>query len=79
MDPLEPLTWLANELSRTGIGLRAGEVVSTGTCTGMPKARAGAEHVADYGPFGEVRVRFAWTTLRSPSLTHHGPGLYFNA
>jgi 2-keto-4-pentenoate hydratase len=57
--PLEPLTWLANELSRTSIGLRAGEVVSTGTCTGMLKARAGEEHVADYGPFGEVRVRFA--------------------
>jgi 2-keto-4-pentenoate hydratase len=30
MDPLEPLTRLANELSRTGIGLRAGEVVGTG-------------------------------------------------
>lgn len=56
--PLEPLTWLANELSRTGIGLRAGEVVSTGTCTGMIKARAGEEHVADYGEFGEVRIRF---------------------
>lgn len=57
--PMAPLTWLANELSRTGIGLRAGEVVSTGTCTGMVRARAGGEHVADYGPFGEVRVRFA--------------------
>jgi 2-keto-4-pentenoate hydratase len=56
--PLVPLTWLANELSRTGIGLRAGELVSTGSCTGMLKARAGEEHVADYGPFGEVRVRF---------------------
>jgi 2-keto-4-pentenoate hydratase len=29
MDPLEPLAWLANELSRSGIGLRAGEAVST--------------------------------------------------
>jgi len=61
--PLEPLTWLANELSRTGIGLRAGEVVSTGTCTGMLKARAGEEHVADYGPFGEVRVRFVQSVM----------------
>jgi 2-keto-4-pentenoate hydratase len=56
--PLAPLTWLANELSRTGIGLRAGEVVSTGTCTGMLRVRAGEEHAADFGPFGEVRVRF---------------------
>jgi 2-keto-4-pentenoate hydratase len=44
--------------SRTGIGLRAGEVISTGTVTGMLAAKAGEEHVADYGPFGEVRVRF---------------------
>ncbi len=57
--PLMPLTWLANELSRTGVGLRSGEVVSTGTLTGMLLARSGETHVADYGPFGEVRVTFA--------------------
>jgi len=57
--PLVPLTWLANELSRTGVGMKAGEMVSTGTLTGMVVARAGEEHVADYGPFGEVHVRFA--------------------
>ena len=56
--PLMPLTWLANELSRTGIGLKSGEVVSTGTLTGMVVARSGEAHVADYGPFGEVRVTF---------------------
>lgn len=56
--PLVPLTWLANELSRTGVGLKAGTVISTGTVTGMIAARAGEEHVADYGPLGEVRVRF---------------------
>jgi hypothetical protein len=44
----------------------------------MLKARAGGEHVADYGPFGEVRVRFT-CTMRSPSLTHRGPGFYSNA
>lgn len=56
--PLVPLTWLADALSRTGIGLRAGEIVSTGTCTGMLRVRPGEDHVADFGPFGEVRVRF---------------------
>jgi 2-keto-4-pentenoate hydratase len=56
--PLMPLTWLANELSRTGIGLKAGEVVSTGTLTGMLLARFGETHVADFGPLGEVRVAF---------------------
>jgi len=36
-----PLTWLANELSRTNIGLQAGQMISTGTLTGMlaPKPR----------------------------------------
>jgi 2-keto-4-pentenoate hydratase len=57
--PLVALTWLANELSRAGIGLRAGDMVSTGTMTGMVRARANEEHVADFGPFGEVRVRLA--------------------
>lgn len=57
--PLVPLTWLANELSRTGIGMKAGEFVSTGTLTGMLVARAGEEHVADFGHFGAVRVSLA--------------------
>jgi 2-oxo-hept-3-ene-1,7-dioate hydratase len=56
--PLVSLTWLANALSRAGSGLAAGAFVSTGTLTGMLAARAGEEHVADFGPFGEVRVRF---------------------
>ncbi len=56
--PSVPLTWLANELSRTGIGLRAGEVISTGTCTGMILARPGDDMVADFGAFGQVSVRF---------------------
>lgn len=56
--PLVSLTWLANALSRAGTGLKAGEVVSTGTCTGMQLARPGEEHRADFGPFGEVRISF---------------------
>lgn len=56
--PMVPLTWLANELSRTGIGLRAGQMVSTGTLTGMLAPKAGETHVADFGPFGSVSVRF---------------------
>jgi len=56
--PLVPLTWLANALSQSGIGLNAGEVVSTGTCTGMQLAGPGEEHRADFGPFGEVRISF---------------------
>ncbi|WP_245329130.1 2-keto-4-pentenoate hydratase [Bradyrhizobium centrolobii] len=39
--PIVPLTWLANELSRTGIGLKAGQTISTGTLTGMLRPKAG--------------------------------------
>jgi 2-keto-4-pentenoate hydratase len=57
--PMVPLTWLANELSRTGIGLRAGQMVSTGTLTGMLRPRAGETYVADFGPFGSVTATYA--------------------
>ena len=57
--PMVPLTWLANELSRTGVGLQAGQVVSTGTLTGMLRPRAGETFVADFGPFGQVTATYA--------------------
>ena len=56
--PTMPLTWLANELSRTGIGLKAGQMVSTGTLTGMLAPKPGEDYVADFGPFGGVTVSF---------------------
>ena len=57
--PIVPLIWLANALSRAGIGLSAGQVVSTGTCSGMVLARGGEEHEAAFGNGARVRVRFA--------------------
>ncbi len=57
--PILPLTWLANELSRTGIGLKAGEMISTGTLTGMLRPRPGEMYVADFGPFGSVTATYA--------------------
>jgi 2-keto-4-pentenoate hydratase len=56
--PMAPLAWLTNELSRTGIGLKAGQMVSTGTLTGMLRPRAGETYVADFGPFGHVTARY---------------------
>ena len=56
--PMVPLTWLANELSRTGIGLKVGQMVSTGTLTGMLRPKAGETYVADFGPFGSVTARY---------------------
>jgi 2-keto-4-pentenoate hydratase len=57
--PLVPVTWLANELSRAGIGLKAGQMISTGTVTGMLRPKAGETFVADFGPFGNVTVKYA--------------------
>ncbi|QOG23055.1 MULTISPECIES: 2-keto-4-pentenoate hydratase [Bradyrhizobium] len=57
--PLVPLTWLANELSRSRIGLKAGQTISTGTLTGMLRPKAGETYVADFGPFGTVSATYA--------------------
>ena len=54
--PMIPLTWLANELSRTGVGMKEGQIVSTGTLTGMLAPKPGETYVADFGPFGSVEV-----------------------
>jgi 2-keto-4-pentenoate hydratase len=53
-----PVTWLANELSRTGIGLKAGQMISTGTLTGMLRPKAGETYVADFGPFGKATATY---------------------
>jgi 2-keto-4-pentenoate hydratase len=58
-DPFVQLTWLANELSRTGIGMKAGQTISTGTLTGMLRPKAGETYVADFGPFGSVTATYA--------------------
>ena len=52
--PLIPVTWLANELSRTGIGLKRGQLISTGTLTGMLVPKKGETYTADFGIFGRV-------------------------
>jgi 2-keto-4-pentenoate hydratase len=57
--PLDALTWLANELSGLGIPLRAGEVVTTGTCMIPLPIDSGDEVVADFGKLGTISVRIA--------------------
>jgi 2-keto-4-pentenoate hydratase len=57
-DPRAALAWLANELRALGLTLRAGEVVTTGTCH-PPLAIASGDHVvADFGVLGKVSVGF---------------------
>jgi 2-keto-4-pentenoate hydratase len=57
-DPMNVLTWLANQQSRVGRGLDAGAIVTTGTCTGLDPVRAGDLAVADFGRLGTVAIEF---------------------
>ena len=56
-DPLYALEWTANHLSGLGLGIAAGEVVTTGTCTGLTPAAPGDSFVADFGGLGKVELR----------------------
>jgi 2-keto-4-pentenoate hydratase len=58
-DPTSPLIWLANHLTGRNGGLRAGDIVTCGSCTGVEPAAPGDEVVADFGPLGVASVRLA--------------------
>lgn len=57
-DPRAALAWLANELRGLGITLRAGEVVTTGTCHPPLPIQAGDHFAVDFGVLGKVSVGF---------------------
>ncbi len=56
-DPRIALTWLANELSRHGMTLKAGQVVTTGTCVKPLAIAVGDTIEGDLGVLGRVSVR----------------------
>ena len=56
--PVTSLTWMLNWASEQGRPVRAGDVVSTGTCTGHLFAAPGDVVRADFGPLGAVEARF---------------------
>ncbi len=55
--PLSVLLWTANHLSRLGESIEAGEVITTGTCTGITPVSPGDVAVADFGRLGKVELR----------------------
>jgi 2-keto-4-pentenoate hydratase len=59
-DPRDALAWLVNELSSLGLTLRAGEMVTTGTCLVPLPIEAGDEIEADFGVLGRVTARIAY-------------------
>ena len=56
-DPRIALAWLANELSSLGITLRAGQVVTTGTCLVPLEIAPGDQVRMDFGALGRVECR----------------------
>lgn len=57
-DPRVALTWLANELRQLGVTLKAGQVVTTGTCHPPLPIKAGDFCAMDFGALGKVSVGF---------------------
>ena len=55
-DPRLALAWLANELSGLGVTLKAGQIVTTGTCMAPLAIEAGDTVTADFGALGSVSV-----------------------
>lgn len=55
-NPLNVLLWLANRQSETGRGLKHGEIISTGTCTGLDPVKTDDQVIADFGCLGRVEI-----------------------
>ncbi len=55
-DPRKALAWLVNEVSSLGLTLRAGVVVTTGTCCQPLDLEPGDDVRVDFGPIGSVSV-----------------------
>ena len=58
-NPLNALAWLANELPIWGRSLRAGDFVTTGTCTDVYMARIGDKIRANFADLGSVELELA--------------------
>jgi 2-oxo-hept-3-ene-1,7-dioate hydratase len=52
------MAWLVNKLALHGGGLKAGQLVLSGSFTRPVSVTAGDVIHADYGPLGAVGVRF---------------------
>ena len=56
--PLNALKWLINSLSARGVGLKAGQYVTTGVTSEIYVAERGDRITADFGPVGSVDLEF---------------------
>ena len=56
-DPLLVLHWTANHLLNRGESIKAGQIVTTGTCTGITPVADDDFFIADFGALGKVEVK----------------------
>jgi 2-keto-4-pentenoate hydratase len=56
--PVNSLAWIANHLGARGLGLRAGDVVMTGSVSALLRPKAGDTVRATYTRLGSVSTRF---------------------
>lgn len=57
-NPINSVVWLAKTLAENGKSLKAGEWVSTGTCTPAIPAKKGSTYTATFSEFGDVSINF---------------------
>ena len=58
IDPVVAVVWLANHLTGRCGGLKAGQIVTTGSCIGMPFAKPGDTAIARFDHIGTAQVTF---------------------
>lgn len=58
-DPVSGILWLVRRLHRYGQGLKAGDIVLSGSFVRAIEAPSGSQFHADFGPFGSVALHFA--------------------
>ena len=56
-DPLDGVLWLANYRAACGDGMRAGQIISTGSLTGVQMTAPGDHVMADFGSLGTVELQ----------------------
>lgn len=57
-NPLFALQWAATEAQSIGMPLRKGDLISTGTMTGVTPVKPGDELVCDFGALGQIPLSF---------------------
>ena len=57
--PFKSLVWLVNNLGRLGHSLTRGQVLTTGSMTGIYAVPQGSEAIGDFGRLGKVTARFS--------------------